>query len=205
MTSSIALVLRPSAPLSAEGHEEFAERVHEFAAATPGARQVCVGSRPPPRLSVIPFARQPAAVVLASGVPDHTPGLVAHAYRVETSEPLPGPEQGVGMITLFSRRPGLDASAFMTRWHEGHSPLALSVHPLIRYVRHRVVEPLGKAPPRDGIVLEMTPRQRDVLSPIRFFGGPLRALPNMVRIGLDARGFLDLSTIENQLVRVSSL
>ncbi|MFK7985074.1 MAG: hypothetical protein AB8I08_03510 [Sandaracinaceae bacterium] len=194
----LALIVRPSSSAPKEG---FASHVQAMAATTPGTRQVCLPSRPP-RISVIPFSARPAAMLLADAVPAPAEGVEVHAYRVETSEPLEGPAEGPAMITLFSRRSGLSTAKFMSLWHEGHSPLALSVHPLVRYTRHRVLEALADAPPRDGIVLEMTARPEDLTSTVRFFGGPLAAVPNMVRIGLDARRFLDLSTLENQLVEV---
>jgi hypothetical protein len=40
----------------------------------------------------------------------------------------------------------------------------------------------------------------DLRDPRRFFGGSWRMLPNMVRVGVDIQGFLDLPRLETWLV-----
>jgi len=145
------------------------------------------------------------AVIVAADAAPPVAGLRVHAYRVRPSAPIDAEPGGPAMVTLFSRRRGLDRDDFLRRWHDGHTPLALRVHPLVRYVRHVVEVPLDGAPPLDGIVLEQVRDLADLVRPWRFFGGPGAMIRNMVRVGLDARGFIDLSTIENQLVAVESV
>lgn len=182
--------------------------------------KVTLTEEPPPRLSVIPFSRRRIALLSAwsddnaqlardAGAAAEGAGLIAHAYAVTDSTPLlyertwPDGERtpGVGLLTVFDRKPGLDDATFMHRWQAGHSTLSLKLHPLWCYVRNVVEAPvLDGSPPRDAIVEEHFRRRRDLLSPRVFFGGALRMLPNMVRVGLDVRGFIDLSTIETYLV-----
>ena len=92
------------------------------------------------------------------------------------------------------------ARSFFRRWFEGHRTLTLEVHPLWNYVRNRVVRPIGDARRRDGIVEEHFRKTDDLLRPDRMFGGPLRMLPNMLRVGYDIWGFLDLPAMRNYLV-----
>jgi hypothetical protein len=105
------------------------------------------------------------------------------------------------MLTLLHRRAGLPDAEFLRRWHEGHSPLALEIHPLWNYVRNVVSAPvLPGSPPVCGIVEEQFRTRADLLEPARLFGGWMRMVPNMVRVYADVRRFLDLSAIENYLV-----
>ena len=105
------------------------------------------------------------------------------------------------MLTLLHRRAGLTDAEFLRRWHEGHSPLALEIHPLWNYVRNVVAAPvLPGSPPLCGIVEEQCRTRGELLDPVRFFGGWLRMVPNMLRVYRDVRSFLDLAAIENYLV-----
>lgn len=198
----VSSVIRPGA---GQSHAALARRVRESVLPRMDARELWVTERAPPRSPVIPLSRAPMAVVVATAPAPAVDGLQVHAYRVRPSAPIEGAPGGPAMVTLFSRRGGLDRDDFLRRWHDGHTPLALRVHPLVRYVRHVVEAPIDGAPPLDGIVLEQVRDRADVVRPWRFFGGPLAMVPNMLRVGLDARGFIDLSTIENQLVSVESV
>ena len=105
------------------------------------------------------------------------------------------------MLTLLHRRAGLTDAEFLRRWHDGHSPLALELHPLWNYVRNVVVAPvLPGSPPLCGVVEEHCRTRDELLDPVRFFGGWLRMVPSMLRVFLDVRGFLDLAALENYLV-----
>lgn len=57
------------------------------------------------------------------------------------------------------------------------------------------------AVPDDGIVTEHFNPAADLLNPVRLFGGLARMLPNMIRVGLHIRRFLDMPRLENYLVR----
>jgi len=174
----------------------------------------------PPRLTVIPFRRAPiCAVTLDGDASDPAgwvevmrralPGVQIAGYRVEQAVPVAYSRDwadgedtpGLGLLTLMRKPAALDWDRFIRRWHGHHTPLSLEIHPLWSYLRGVVEAPLLPAsPPLDGIVEEHFRTRGDLLNPVRFFGGPLRMLPNMIRVGLDVRGFIDLRTIENYLV-----
>ena len=178
-------------------------------------------AEPPPRLSLIPFRRAPLCMVsLGADGGDPAPwvevmsaalpGVRVAAYRVDEAVPVGYQREwpdgvdtpGVGLLTLMRKPASLDQDAFIRRWHGHHTPLSLEIHPLWNYLRGVVEETLlPGSPPLDGIVEEHFRCREDLLNPVRFFGGPLWMLPNMVRVGLDVKGFIDLTTIENYLVR----
>lgn len=172
----------------------------------------------PPRATVIPFCRKRVALfslwtdvepaVLGSAVADA--GLEVWGYQVEESVPRAyrrdwragEPTPGVGLLTVFNRKPGLDDQTFLDRWHGGHTPLTLELHPVWCYVRNVVCATiLDGTPHRDAIVEEHFREPRDLLSAPVFFGGLLAAVPNMMRVWLDVRRFIDLGTLESFLTR----
>lgn len=183
------------------------------------ALKVTLTDVPAPRLSVIPLVREPLALLSLAGdeLPE-PPGCVeilrtgargVTGYSVTEALPRaydrdwPDGRQtpGIGLLTLFRRRPGQDDETFLRLWHGGHTPLTLRIHPVWNYVRSVVDEPIvDGSPPLDGIVEEHFRDPGDLLNPVRFFGGPFRMLPSMARVGLDIRRFIDLSTIESYLV-----
>ena len=174
----------------------------------------------PPRLTVMPFRRDRLALVSLwdEGAPDAAGARwnaileaegAAAGYRVDESVPRAyrrdwpdgSDTPGGSMLTLLHRRAGLTDAEFLRRWHEGHSPLALEIHPLWNYVRNVVAAPvLPGSPPLCGIVEEQCRTRDELLDPVRFFGGWLRMVPNMLRVYRDVRVFLDLAAIENYLV-----
>lgn len=109
---------------------------------------------------------------------------------------------GVVMLTLMKKNRRLSHEQFMKEWFEYHTPvIALRVHPLWNYVRNVVDAVLVEGSPSfDGIVEEHFRHRRDITNPLRFFGGPLGMIPNMVKVGLHANKFLDISKVENYLL-----
>jgi hypothetical protein len=205
----------------------FAENVTDraaprLAARHPAALKLTFTACTPPRLSVIPFRR--GALALVSAVPrpgDDDPEDWSRdlgetlgparidGYRVAESTPLAyargWPDgtrtPGVGLLTLFNRRKGQPDEPFFRAWHGGHTPLSLHIHPLWNYVRNVVTEPVTAGTPRlDAIVEEHFRSRDDLLNPVRFFGGPLAMVPNMARVALDIRNFIDLPSMETWLV-----
>lgn len=174
----------------------------------------------PPRITMMPFRKDRIALVSLWDVAgreqaeDRWNGVLQAAgavagYRVDESVPRgyrrdwPDGEDtpGGSMLTLLHRREGLSDAEFLRRWHQGHSPLALEIHPLWNYVRNVVASPvLAGSPAVCGIVEEQFRTRSDLLNPVRLFGGPLRMAPNMARVWADVRGFLDLAVLENYLV-----
>lgn len=212
---------------AAEPPERFAARIRDglvprLLGAGPAALTVTMTDREPPRFSPVPYGRDRLALVSLhdrgaageavgrwNGIMAGEAGIAA-GYRVSESRPRDRRRHwpagtaspGLGMITLFRGRPGLSRESFIQRWHEGHSPLALRVHPLCHYVRNVVDELILPASPTlDGIVEEFCATDRELLHLRRFFGGTLRMLPNMIAIGLDIRKWMDLGSIENYLAR----
>jgi hypothetical protein len=173
-----------------------------------------------PRLSVVPYRRDRVALV---SVWDEAEPAAATArwrarlrdegaaagYCVEESLPRAYARDwpdgrdtpGLGMLTLLHRKRGLSDEEFLRRWHDGHSHLALEVHPLWCYVRNVILaDALDGSPPLCGVVEEQFRTRRELLAPPALFGGWLRMLPNMGRVLGDVLGFLDLRALENYLV-----
>ena len=211
----------PTLPVGAFRARVLDEIAPRLLADGPSRLKLTVSRAESARLSVIPYRRDRLALlsIWDEAGPDAAAGSWTSrvlalggdwsGYRVRESVPLdyrrdwPDGAQtpGVGMLTLLRRRPGLSDEEFLRRWHEGHSSLALRIHPLWAYVRNVVEWALVPGSPSlCGIVEEQVREPRDLLSPVRFFGGALRMLPNMLRVLLDVRGFLDLGSLENYLV-----
>lgn len=171
----------------------------------------------PPALTVIPFRRSRIALfsiwpregdddasAWADAIDPEGRASVA-GYRVDESVPVAYQQTwedgqttpGVGILTIFRRRPGLDDETFLARWHGGHTPMSLEIHPLYAYVRNVVGAPVVEgSPPCDAIVQEHFRHPADLLDPTRFFGGLAAMVPNMLRVARDIRGFIDLRSME---------
>jgi hypothetical protein len=192
-------------------------------AAEPLAAKVCLTTPQPPRRSLIPLKRDRQLALFSCYARDGAAGerlaeqaaaalpsaWQLHGYRVAESLPLQYQRDwplgqrtpGAGLLTLFRKKPGLSTETFLQRWHGGHTPLSLRIHPLWNYVRNVVQEPLVAHSPRwDGIVEEHFRSREDLLDVARFFGGWSAMLPNMLRVARDIWGFIDLRTIETYLV-----
>lgn len=101
---------------------------------------------------------------------------------------------GVKQISFFVRKPGMGKQAFIDYWHGIHTPLAIEIHPLWRYLRCVVDRALtAGAPPYEGIVELHFRALEDITDPLRFYGGKQA---NMGRIASDVQNFIDLSKIE---------
>ena len=170
----------------------------------------------PPVISIIPFKKNRISVIslwvpldtkIHSMAGDDGPCGI---YKVEEALPVayeknwPDGEltPGVCLLTLFTRKPGLDHATFIHRWHNSHTPLSLRIHPLWHYNRNVVRERLiNSSEPWEGIVEEHFRKRSDLVNPFRFFGNPVRIVSNMIEVYNDTRAFLDYNTIETYLVR----
>lgn len=181
----------------------------------PVGLKTSVSDTPPPRLNLIPFRRDLAAVVSAKDASEDfvsrsadLPGFegayqVAEALPVSDEENWPKntPAPGAGLLTLFQKKPGLSNEEFTTRWFEGHTPLTLKLHPISNYNRNHVQKTMeGALKLYDGIVEEHVKEARDLLNPLRFFGRPPLTLLHMLRVWWDVKGFIDYPGIETWLV-----
>jgi hypothetical protein len=123
-------------------------------------------------------------------------------YRVSTAIPvdrertwpLGTPSPGAKQVTFLRRKPGMTDPEFFHAWFEVHTPLAMEVHPLWRYVRSVCEEAVTEgAPPVEGIVELQFRSVDDVLDPARFYGGKAE---NPRRITRDVMRWIDFDTID---------
>ena len=202
-----------------ESHQAWTDRMRNEVSQRlldlePGKLQLTVTETPPPKLALFPFKSQPVAVFnvydddgepsrfseVLEGVAHSVSGYeVDEAYPVaydkawSDGEPTPSPI----LLTLIHKKAGVSTDDFIRRWHDGHTPLSLEIHPLWYYQRNVVRKPMtDEADAPDGIVLEACATRRDLLNPTRFFGGALKMVPNMLRVANDIRGFLDMKKTE---------
>jgi len=107
---------------------------------------------------------------------------------------------GECLLTLFHKKPGIDQDTFIKRWHEGHTPLSLRLHPLWNYNRNVVKNVLREDSQwYDGIVEEQFQKASDLLNPCTFFGPPLKVPFHMYQVWMDTRSFIDMKRIETYL------
>ena len=108
---------------------------------------------------------------------------------------------GVCLLTLFRQKKGIDYDTFIYKWHNGHTPLTLKIHPVYHYSRNKVNEGLGNPPIwYDGIVEEHCRNRKTLLNPFIFFAKSGFAPINMIKTYFDVKGFIDYKSIETYLV-----
>jgi hypothetical protein len=177
--------------------------------------KISITNQPPPTLSVIPFKKKKiAAISLYMDSEEAIPELVTQqgfygAFKVQEAIPV-GYEKtwkngeqtpGVALLTLFHKRKDIDYQTFIDRWHNGHTPLSLELHPLWNYNRNQVERKLTDHDFwYDGIVEEHVRTREDLLNIFRFFGKPHKVLKNMMMVYKDSRSFIDYKRIEPYLV-----
>lgn len=169
----------------------------------------------PPRLTLVPFRRTPLVLLSIGGGGAQRAEVLAalqklgeplEAWEVETTVPVLRTSAAAAcLLTLFRKRPGIDAPLFHHRWFEEHTPLTLKIHPVTGYIRNVVKKPLveGSAP-WDGIVTEDFAERSHLVSLGLFqqglFGRGPRAILHALRVGRHVSSFLDLLTLETYLV-----
>jgi hypothetical protein len=181
---------------------------------SPDTLKVCLTTKPPPLLSVIPFRRSKIAALSLTRRTDSSIDLITReegfrgSYLVEEAIPVAykkewedgSPTPGECLLTLFHKKPGLDQDTFISRWHEGHTPLSLRLHPLWNYNRNVVNGVIEEdSIYYDGIVEEQFRRSSDLLNPFVFFGPPLKLPLHMYQVLMDTRSFIDMKKIETYL------
>ena len=202
-----------------ETYKSFENRIFDLCSAVlekygPDSLKVCLTLKSPPRISVIPFKRQKIAVISVAHEAKASMDLITRSegfkgsYLVEEAIPVSyakdwedvDPTPGVCLLTLFHKKPGLDPETFINRWHHGHTPLSLRLHPLWNYNRNVVTSASSKASLwYDGIVEEQFQKSPDLLNPFIFFGPPLKILRHMYEVLKDTRSFIDMRKIETYL------
>jgi len=176
--------------------------------------KVCLTLKPPPRVSVIPFKRKKVAVLSFTGKASSPVTRMSDSegykggYLVEEAVPVSysktwkdgAATPGECLLTLFHSRPGIDRETFIRRWHDGHTPLSLKLHPLWNYNRNVVKSVLTKDSLwYDGIVEEQFQKSSDLLNPFVFFGPPHKVPIHMYQVWIDTKSFIDMSRIETYL------
>jgi hypothetical protein len=204
-----------------EDHQQFTSRIIDICKEKAGSAGieklvVTLTTSPPPSGGVIPFRKELIAAVSLykkdnESEKDMTAGEgFAGSYQV--TEALPAayakswkngePTPGICLLTLFRKKKGITWDKFIDRWHNGHTPLTLKVHPVWHYNRNVVEKKMtDNSEGHDGIVEEHFTDRSLLLNPAKFFGNALTMVPNMIRVYFDVRSFLDYKTTEPYLVQ----
>ena len=206
--------------LPSEDYKVFKDRIFRLSEDVlenlrPETLRICLTEKSPPRISIIPFKKKKVAVLsvyrkkgTVLKMITENPGY-AGGYAVEEAIPVSytkswedgSPTPGVCLLTLFHKKPGIDQDTFIKRWHEGHTPLSLKLHPLWNYNRNVVQGVLTENSFwYDGIVEEQVQKASDLLNPCVFFGPPLKVPIHMYQVFMDTRSFIDMKRIETYLV-----
>jgi hypothetical protein len=208
-----------------EGYDEFASRILSDIPALvlprgPQACTIALTAAPPPRVSVIPYKKKRVACVMIKGDGENGNGRqwaqefaaypgVTGGYTAEETLPVnynkcwdDGCETpGAGLLTLFRSRPDIAYETFLERWHNGHTPLSLEIHPLWKYERNVVTgNILPESEKFDGIVEEHFEERKDLTKLGRFFGPFPTMIRHMAAVWKDMNGFIDRKTIEPYFV-----
>ena len=205
--------------LKEESYDDFKKRIHDLAndiykKYDPATLKIVLTETPPPLFSIIPFRKTKIAVFsikndASTFIPEikNTNGFTG-AFEVTEALPVAYTKNwqdgtatpGICLLTLFNQKKNIDHKTFIDRWHNGHTPLSLKLHPLWNYNRNVVDQ---RNPENienwDGIVEEHFRTKSDLLNPFKFFGHPFRIIPNMLLVYLDTKSFLDYKTIEPYL------
>ena len=203
----------------AETYVDFKERMISTSQTVTGkfnAVKLTVTEKSPPSLTVIPYKKSKIAVISTYGGPTMGPEHklldmqgFAGLYKVTEALPVSYDKTwkdgeitpGVCLLTLFRKKQNLEYEKFIDRWHNGHTPLSLKIHPLWHYNRNVVDLTLSEEAEKfDGIVEEHCRTSSELFNPFKFFGHPLIVVPRMLKVYNDINSFIDYSSIESYLV-----
>lgn len=205
--------------MESESYEDFKHRI--FSAVEPikttgNFVKLVLTEKVPPGYSVIPFKKIKIAAISVyfKKEKEIIPSLlesgefigsyqVTEALPVEYDKTWPDGEitPGVCMLTIFRKKKGLEYEKFIDRWHNGHTPLSLKVHPLWHYNRNVVDEQSPSSTEIfDGIVEEHCRTSSELFNPFKFFGNPLVIIPRMIQVYFDVNSFIDYPSIESYVV-----
>ena len=205
--------------LPSEDYISFRNRIIKLGEAIldqfgPHTLKVCLTLKPPPLISIIPFKKKKIAVLSVQREKGPGMGLITGsegyigAYEVNQAIPVSysktwkdgEPTPGECLLTLFHRKPNIDRETFIRRWHDGHTPLSLKLHPLWNYMRNVVEGVLTEDSVwYDGIVEEQFQKSSDLLNPFVFFGPPRKVPIHMYQVWMDTKSFIDMRRIETYL------
>ena len=172
--------------------------------------------QPPPKRSVIPFRKDKIALISMktedNSVMDFLTGesgfsgtfTVEEALPIAYTKDWPDGETtpGVCLLTLFRRKKNIDHETFIDRWHNGHTPLTLKIHPIYHYNRNEVKNVTADPPVLyNGIVEEHCLTESELFNPFKFFAKSGFAPINMIKTYFDVNSFIDYKSIETYLVK----
>ncbi len=143
-------------------------------------------------------------------------GFDWHAYRVDESvytdygdslwaKPRDWPDgqrsPGVVAVTVLNRPDHIGPDEWFRRWQGRQSPVSEALQPRQKYVRNRVLEPLGHAPALAGVVQEVWPDRSHVSSLFKFFRArtPWTLAINIARMLASVTSFLELRQIRTAM------
>lgn len=170
----------------------------------------------PPKLSIIPFLGRKIALISIYDnniIPyENMAGYEGFAGSYAVTEALPiaytknwsdgEPTPGICLLTLFRKKKGLGHETFIDRWHNGHTPFTLKVHPIYHYNRNVVNGAIGEVQEQyDGIVEEHCRDRKELLNPMKFFAKSGFAIKNMILTWFDTKSFIDYKSMETYLVQ----
>lgn len=201
-----------------ESYDEFHSRIKDLIAKIEEAEYLhyTITLEAPPKRSVIPFRKDKIALI--SVKTDNEASLqevertdgYSGTFKVEEALPVAYTKDwpdgaatpGDCLLTLFRQKKGISYETFIDRWHNGHTPLTLKIHPIYHYNRNEVKETTGN-PPRhyDGIVEEHCRTRKELLNPFKFFAKSGFAPINMIKTYFDVNSFIDYKSIETYLVK----
>jgi len=202
-----------------ESYQSFKERIFSTALSLekelkPEAIKFTITEKSPPKFSIIPYSKKRIAAISIYKENmnpverfEQVEGFYG-AYRVKEALPVAyhknwndgEPTPGACLLTLFRKKKNIDYATFIDRWHNGHTPLSLRIHPLWNYNRNVVHDQLfDQTTLFDGIVEEQVKKKSDLLNPFKFFGNPLIIIYRMLLVYFDTKSFIDYRSMETYL------
>lgn len=196
-------------------HTRITEIVEKIKSTGPFRLHYTITLEKPPKMSVIPFRKEKIALISVTSEDNSYFEIISGAdgfsgsFNVTEALPIAYKKDwndgeatpGVCLLTLFRKKKGLDYDAFIDRWHNGHTPLTLKIHPIYHYNRNEVTESLGNPPVLyDGIVEEHCLTRKELMNPFKFFAKSGLAPVNMIKTYFDVKSFIDYKSIETYLV-----
>lgn len=202
-----------------ESYVDFSKRIRSLAESKSSLDEIeqlklVLTEKRPPAISIIPFKRDKIAAISIVGKksnPDlkiqDVSGFIG-SYQVTEALPVAYTKTwndgqvspGICLLTVFKKKKSIDYSTFIDRWHNGHTPLSLELHPLWNYNRNTVENYSSNTIELwDGIVEEHCKTRGDLLNPFKFFGKPTSIIQNMITVYKDTKSFLDYGSIEPYL------
>ncbi len=203
-----------------ESYQEFFKRIFSIVTnlekeIKPEAIKFTITDKAPPKISIIPYSKSKiAAISIYKENLNPIEELIVTdgfygAYRVKEALPIAYQKDwkdgestpGACLLTLFRKKTNMDYTTFIDRWHNGHTPLSLRIHPLWNYNRNVVHDQPGDQQALfDGIVEEQVKQESDLLNPFKFFGNPLIIIYRMLLVYFDTKSFIDYKSMETYLV-----